>query len=75
MMEAGLKFLDIPSLDGNTFKKVIMDCIRDIIINFFEFFVRYGVTSTSYSLYDCPDGSYDVPNVIIYGACVQMGWC
>ena len=37
MMAAGLSFLDIPFLDGNMFKKVIMSCNRDLVIGFVNF--------------------------------------
>ena len=33
------------------------------------------MTSTSKSIPDCPDRSLDVPDVLICGTCVQMGWC
>ena len=36
-MAAGMRLLDIPFLDGNMFKQVIMSCTRDIVINFMFF--------------------------------------
>ena len=69
MMAAGMRYLDIPFLDGNMFKQVIMYYTRDIVINFVKI-SRYGVTYTSHSLLDCLYGSPSVPNMIICGACV-----
>ena len=34
MMADGMRLLDIPFLDGNMFKQVIMYCTRDLVINF-----------------------------------------
>ena len=34
MMKSGIRLLDIPFLDGNIFKQVIMSCTRDLVINF-----------------------------------------
>ena len=36
-MAAGLRLLDIPFLDENMFKQVIMSCTRDLVINFVIF--------------------------------------
>ena len=38
-MAVGVRLLDIPFLNGNMFKKVIMSCTRDIVINFVKFCV------------------------------------
>ena len=74
MMAAGLRLLDVPFLDADIFKQVIMSCTRYLVINF-VIFLGYGVTSTFNPLLDCPDGSLNVPDVLIFGACVQVGWC
>ena len=37
MMDDKLSSLDIPYLDGSMFKKVIMSCTRDLVINFVNF--------------------------------------
>ena len=34
MMSDGLRSLDIPFLDGNMFKQVIISCTRDLVVNF-----------------------------------------
>ena len=34
MMASGLRLLDIPFLDANMFKQVIMSCTKDLIVNF-----------------------------------------
>ena len=66
MIADGLRSLDIPFLDGNIFRKVIMYCTRDIVINF-VFFVNHRVTSTSHALLDCLDILLDSPGVLICG--------
>ena len=35
----------------------------------------YEVTSKYHLLIDCAAEYFDVPDVIICGACVQIGWC
>ena len=72
MMATGMRSLDISVFFyGNMFKQVIMPCNRYLIINFLNFLVRYGLTSTSHLLIDFPDGSLDVPCDYFLRRCVD----
>ena len=73
MISAGLISLAVPFLDGNMFSKVTMSCNSALFVNSVKNNWRVVVT-TSCALLNCLYGSFNVPNLFIFGTFVQMCW-